>query len=105
MSRLRLLSQVLEIKEYTKEDLYDLLYNLCDCDFTGDNGEEYYKMSKDMCDLEYCIQEGLEKKQSLKDLVKSVLSANYAEDPYYTNHEIDLIERDNLLIVSVATVS
>ena len=62
-------------------------------------------MSEDMCDLEYCIQEGLKKGQSLKELVESILSTNYAQDPYYTKHEINLVERDNLLLVSVATVS
>lgn len=92
-------------KEYTKEELYHKLHDLCDCDFNGDNGDDYYTMSKEMSDLEYCIEDAIYKEMSLQDLIQSTVDANYKHETYYNDYAVNFIEYKNLLIVSVATVS
>lgn len=106
MSYLGLATEIFEInREYTREELHDKLHRLCDSDFNGDNGEDYYRLDENMSDLEFCINESLNAKESLQELIKSVLDANYKYDTYYKSYEVNFIRKNDLLIVSVATIS
>ena len=106
MAYLGLVTDVFEVdKKYTSEELFHKLHKFCDSDFNGDNGEDYYRVDGEVSDLEHYINESIKQKDTLKKLISTVVEANYEYDSYYQAYEIEFIERDNLLIVSVAIVS
>lgn len=102
----QLFTEVLDLnKKYTKEELINLLTGLCDNDFNGNNGKEYYNYSDSMSDLEYFIEKTMKEHNRLTDIITTILDENYYMNLYYSSYKLNLKEVDGKLFLSLVIVS
>lgn len=97
-----------EISKYaTREEVKNLLSKMTDEDFNGNNGEDYFVevnidgKLQNMSNLDYWMTK-FESYENLKDFIYDVLESNYS-DLYYTNHDIEIKEIHDTLVLACAS--
>lgn len=95
-----LLHMVEKIKLDSKRNLKEKLLLLCDDDYSGRNGQEYfYNYNVSYFDRQW------DKVNHLSDpeIITSIIHDNYS-NPYYKKHNLIITETDTELIVSISAI-
>lgn len=92
-------------KNYEVDELTTLFNGLVDADFNGDNGlVDELKDSPYQSLLEAvvakCLSNGLDNKTIIETVVKS-----WTSDPYYSDYELSILEKDDYLFAAVEAVN
>lgn len=91
-------------KNYEVHELTTLLNGLVDADFNGDNGlvdelEDTPYQSLLEAAIVKCLSNRLDNKTIIETVVKSWMS-----DPYYSDYELSILEKDDYLFAAVEAV-
>lgn len=91
-------------KIYEIDELTTLLNGLVDADFNGDNGlaceldgSPYQSLLEAV--IAKCLSNGLDNKTIIETVVDSWIS-----DPYYSDHQLSILEKDDYLFAAVEAV-
>lgn len=93
-------------KEEGKENLRKILFECCDNDFNGNNGEEYYTTinidGEDIPISKFELWWLKSKHKDEKIIIQNILDANYLDDDYYHNYDLQIIDREDEVVFSYA---
>ena len=110
-------SKVLKKEGLTAEILKEALLKMCDADYNGDNGEEYFISVKDKDGKELKMSEfeaawldetkDLDEADVIKNAVRiseNILGDNYKIGNYYRESAIRVVEASDLIAIFVASM-
>lgn len=89
--------------KYTNEEKIELLKQICDEDFNGNNGSGYYYLNEEVSDLEYLVING--EHLTMTELIDSIVANNYEGNNYYKQYNISLVTIGDGSVFSIATLS
>lgn len=97
-----------DIIDYDKKAVKEYLLGItdCDCDFNGDNGDEYLWEEAEGfgSNAEYCLSIA-EQESTLRGMIEKFLSLWMGRDPYYDSYDVGILTENGKLFVSLAFVT
>ena len=97
-----------DIINYDKKAVKDYLLGIADydCDFNGDNGDEYLWEEAEgfESNAEYCLSIA-EQESTLRGMIEKFLSLWVGKDPYYESYDVGILAENGKLFVSLAFIT